>query len=138
MEDFLLKDCVQTKDGNSTGGNASLWGNITKRKGQFSLSLSEAPLLDLLTNIGPDGSGKRWTEPEETWEDRVGSLVAAITNKTYVPPPLIATNFWEDEQHLADGNHRHEALVRCGYDKYWCIILKIDKPEKAAGEPCSQ
>ena len=128
METFLLKDCARTENGNTTRGNAILWENIKKRQGQLeTISLSEAPLSGLRPNVGPEGSGTRWEEPKETWKARVGSLVEAIADKSYVPQPLIAANFWEDEQHVADGNHRREAILRRGYEKYWCISLTIDK-----------
>lgn len=42
-------------------------------------------------------------------------------------PPLIVTDFWEDWA-ISDGNHRQEALLRLGEDKYWVIFcLEDDK-----------
>jgi hypothetical protein len=43
------------------------------------------------------------------------------------PVPLIASNIWEDEFTLADGAHRHGALLRLGIDTYPTIFYFKDK-----------
>ena len=124
---FLLKDCNVTEAGHATGGNSSLWNNILKRKGTFSVNLEEVALDTMPTIMGPIGSGKTFTEPEEIWQSRVDSLEQSLNKGSFVPPPFIMTNFWEDEPTLADGNHRHAALLRCGIKRYWVIVFRLDR-----------
>ncbi len=40
----------------------------------------------------------------------------------YAPPPLIVTDYWSPME-IVDGNHRHEALLRNGVEKYWAIFF---------------
>jgi len=124
---FLLKDCNVTEAGHATGGNSNLWKNILKRKGTFSVNLEEVALDTMPTIMGPIGSGKTFTEPEGIWQSRVDSLEQSLNKGSFVPPPFIMTNFWEDEPTLADGNHRHAALLRCGIKRYWVIVFRLDK-----------
>ena len=86
-----------------------------------SIELVNFPLKDLKRIIGPD---KKLTyfEEEEIWEERVSKLTSAI-EEGYEPLPLFATNFW-GETALADGNHRHEALIRSGFESYWVIFFQ--------------
>ena len=63
------------------------------------------------------------TEPEtlQFWLKRVNAIEDAI-KKNEMPPPIIVTDFWQ-ELGIADGNHRHEALLKQGFTEYWTIFL---------------
>jgi|AntRauTorckE6833_2_1112554.scaffolds.fasta_scaffold16037_5 hypothetical protein len=102
------------------GDNKKLKERIESTKCR-SIELINFPLKDLKRIIGPDPK-LAYFEEEEMWETRVEKLVTAIKDG-YEPLPLFATNFWGRETALADGNHRHEALLRSGYDTYWVVFF---------------
>lgn len=101
------------------GDNAKLADRIESTVCQ-SIDLVNFSLKDLKRIIGPDKK-LAYFEEEEIWEGRVEKLVSAIEGG-YKPLPLFVTNFW-GETTLADGNHRHEALIRSGFDLYWVIFF---------------
>ncbi len=77
--------------------------------------------------MGPDKSFP-FSETSEKWEGRVRELFDKIKSG-WGPPPLIVTDFWE-EVAISDGNHRKEALVRNGQEKYWVIFYLKNKDNK--------
>jgi len=101
------------------GDNVKLADRIESTVCQ-SIELVNFPLKNLKRIIGPDKK-LAYFEEEEIWERRVEKLVSVIEGGCK-PLPLFATNFW-GETTLADGNHRHEALVRSGIDSYWVIFF---------------
>ena len=84
--------------------------------------LLDFPLKELERLSGPQ-NGEAETEPIHEWVDRVSAIEASIRAQK-MPPPIIVTDFWQ-ELGIADGNHRHEALLHTGYKTYWTIFLFI-------------
>ena len=85
--------------------------------------LLEYPLSKLVRIAGPEKNMK-FKADKEPWHAAVNTLTQKI-EKGIKLPPLIATDFWKD-LHLADGAHRHEALLNAGKKTYWTIFLVKD------------
>jgi len=83
------------------------------------LKLIQYPLDKINKIQGPEVHDQR--ESLDIWEERVSRQVSQI-KKGYLPAPLIVTDFWWPLE-IADGNHRHEALVREGFKSYWTIFI---------------
>ena len=80
--------------------------------------------LHLLNRIrGPEDIPNR--ESLEVWERRVSKQITNL-QKGQISSPLIVTDYWNSLE-IADGNHRHEALVRRGIKTYWTIFLLKSK-----------
>jgi hypothetical protein len=92
------------------------------------VDLIEYPLRQLRREMGYEGEGLVFSENKEQWDQRVGLLKNDI-QQGYTPPPLIATDFWDDV-HLADGSHRHEAFVQLNWSKYWTIFFIKNEANK--------
>lgn len=60
-------------------------------------------------------------QPLDIWEKRVSKLTELIKGG-FKPAPLIVTDFWNHFE-IADGNHRHEAMLRAGINSYWTIFF---------------
>lgn len=106
--------------------NKVLVENIQKRK-IVKTELLEYSLSRLERISGPQNGE---TEPESLpkWLKRVKAIEDEIIKK-HLPPPIIVTDFW---QHLgiADGSHRHEALLKQGFNTYWTIFLFANHASK--------
>ena len=89
------------------------------------IDLIEFPLNKLKRIMGPEKE-LLYPEEKEIWEKRINNLSNDIKNNNYKPCPLIVTDFWSD-MNIADGNHRHEALLRSGFNKYWVMFMIKDK-----------
>ena len=83
------------------------------------LTLTQFPLDKINKIQGPEIHSQR--ETLDVWENRVSRQVSQI-KKGHLPAPLIVTDFWWPLE-IADGNHRHEALVREGFKSYWTIFI---------------
>lgn len=105
------------------GRNEELADYLIKEKPAI-VNLFEFPLTRLKRSTGPEKE-MAYVEDSEGWEKRVGNLVKKIKEGNKLPP-LIVTDFGEPLS-LSDGNHTHEALRRCGYDKYWTIFFFIKR-----------
>lgn len=66
-------------------------------------------------------------ENGEKFERRVSDMVDSI-DKGWEVPPLISW-YLEDGHSIADGTHRHEALLRAGYFSYWVFIFFSTKDD---------
>lgn len=110
---------------NADGNNNKLAQHIKENENLW-IELLEFPLNKLKREMGPKEEGLVFSEDKEVWNKRIQSFTKDIKNG-YIPCPLIATDFWSDV-HLADGSHRHEALIQAGFSKYWTIFL-IKKEE---------
>lgn len=110
-----------------TDGNNEKLADYLDEHNPTTIELIEFPLSKLVRIIGPE-DGLKFREPQDVWESRVISLKQSI-KKGVKFPPLIVTDFWGDLQ-LSDGSHRHEALIRSGFKKYWTIFF-FSKPEKS-------
>jgi len=85
--------------------------------------LIKYPLSKLKRIEGPQNDE---TEPKpiHEWVKRVDEIREEIS-KNASPGPLIVTDFW-GKLEIADGNHRHEAFLKSGYENYWTIFLFTD------------
>jgi hypothetical protein len=88
------------------------------------IKLMEFPLNKLIRSTGPEIE-MAYFEVSDVWEERVSNLVEKIKEGNKLPP-LIVTDFGKPLS-LSDGNHTHEALRRCGYDRYWTIFFFKNK-----------
>lgn len=77
--------------------------------------------LSLLKKIQGPEENVTHRQPAHVWEGKVKNLADMLTDG-YSPAPLIVTDFWNHFE-IADGNHRHEALVRMGTKNYWTIFF---------------
>ncbi len=102
-------------------GNNPALAQIVSDTASRRITLQQMSLADMTRICGPEKNMK-FTEDTELWEHRVADLRQALSNETDLPP-LIVTNFWGTWQ-ISDGAHRHEALLRSGFTKYWTIILE--------------
>lgn len=105
------------------GRNEELADYLIKEK-LATINLIEFPLTRLKRSTGPEKE-MAYVEDSEVWEERVGNLVKKIKEGNKLPP-LIVTDFGEPLS-LSDGNHTHESLRRCGYDKYYTIFFFIKR-----------
>lgn len=130
MISFTLESALQARDSNTLGKwvqdylhneghNNALADSLEKES--ITYSISRYPILNLKRIMGPE-SGMKFFESLEVWEQRVKELEAKIV-KREIMPPLIVTNIWGKDE-IADGAHRHEALLRQGYTDYWVIFCK--------------
>lgn len=101
------------------GWNSGLGDHLVEGKPKV-IKLLEFPLNKLKRIMGPE-EGMNFIEESGVWEEKVNNLVEKIKEGKKFPP-LIVTDFWKSLE-LSDGSHRHEALLRCGYDKYWTIFF---------------
>jgi hypothetical protein len=104
------------------GNNTKLALHLESRSGA-SVTLEKVLLQNLVKINGPDNSFQ-WYEEPKMWEKRVTALAKAMQEEGYKPLPLIITNFWGEET-IADGNHRHEAMLRLGMQEYWAVKFLI-------------
>ncbi len=101
-------------------GNAGFSIHIKNHPGTL-----EGPVKLKLSSLnricGPEKEMK-YFEEKNTFEKRVSEMVKSITDGWNIPPIII----WDknNELSIADGAHRHEALIRSGLKKYWGFIWK--------------
>ncbi len=101
----------------SVGKNNHL-SEIMKEKGHF-YGPVDIPFSKLIRCCGPEKNMKFY-EFKDKWEDRNNSMIKAIKNEWNVPPFIVWCR--KGKLSIADGNHRIEALKKCGFKKYWVII----------------
>lgn len=99
--------------------NKRLVEDIQKRK-ILNTELIDYPISGLGRVTGLQ-NGETNIEELPHWVRRVKEIEEAIA-KNHLPPPIIVTDFWH-ELEIADGNHRHEALLKYGFTTYWTIFL---------------
>lgn len=105
-------------------GNSSLAESLSKED-PILVDIINVPLSLLKKIEGPEEDVESRLSPG-VWEGNVSKLTELIKNG-YKPSPLIVTDYWNYFE-IADGNHRHEALLRNGIKSYWTIFL-IKHPE---------
>jgi hypothetical protein len=98
------------------GNNIPLADGLLRER-RWWLGPVELPLADLVLKCGP---GLEFHEDEARYDARVQALAGEIRQGLKVPP-LIA-EYREGTLLLADGNHRHGGLERCGVSRYWTAV----------------
>lgn len=94
--------------------------NALKSERTVAVEMLNFPLSLLKKIEGPEEQVENRLSPD-VWEKNVQRLTDLIKHG-YSPAPLIVTDFWNKFE-IADGNHRHEALVRAGIKSYWTIFF---------------
>lgn len=100
-------------------GNDELAKSLAQEK-PIAIEMIEFPLVQLKRIEGPEENEEHRLSPD-VWEEQVKKLAKKIKDG-YKPAPLIVTDFWNQFE-LADGNHRHEAMLRVGMKTYWTIFF---------------
>jgi len=108
----------------SSGDNHGLADTLEK-SGQYHFGPVAYPVVEIVNILGSDQSYK-YIEDEKILKEKVGDMAKSI-QKGWQPPPLIATNLWEDYLELADGGHRQRALLELGRVEYQTIFYFRDK-----------
>jgi hypothetical protein len=114
VDEFLLDE-----------GNHSLATELKNNKSSL-IEILDFTLSKLKKIEGPEEVTNR--ESLDVWEERVSKLTKLIEQGQSLPP-IIVTDFWQPLE-IADGNHRHEALLRSGRDKYWTIFFLKNEENK--------
>ena len=132
---FTVKGAIQyAKEGkieewvhlflNSVGGNVPFSEGLRLQE-RYWLGPILMDLDRLVRCCGPE-EDIEFVEPAANWESTVLRMQKLIREGWEVPP-LIAENIGCLK--VSDGNHRHEALKREGYTKYWVILWDSDSPD---------
>jgi len=108
----------------SSGKNLALADKLEKN-GQYRYGPIDYPIQKIVNILGSDASYK-YTEDEQTLSKRVSDMVENIKNG-WSPPPLLASNLWEDYLELADGGHRYKAFQALGINEYPTIFYFRDQ-----------
>jgi hypothetical protein len=93
---------------------------IIKNEKTYAIEMLNFPLEKLKKIQGPEEDLTK-RQPPHVWEEKVSEL-ANVLEYGFSPAPLIVTDFWNHFE-VADGNHRHEALLRRGIMNYWTIFF---------------
>lgn len=109
------------------GDNTKLADTLLKY-GNFVVGPLEYPLDKVVNILGPTTDYK-FFEDESVLNERVDKMVSSIQGG-WNPSPLILTNIWENHLELADGGHRHRALLKAGYKTHPVILYFRDKQTK--------
>lgn len=112
-----------------SGGNVKL-ADTLRDHGEFALGPVEYPLDEIIDIIGPT-SVYKYYEEETALNARVDAMVKNM-KAGWQPEPLLVTNIWNDDLEIADGGHRHRALLRLGHKTYPTIIYFRDKQSRQA------
>ena len=114
---------------NTIGKNKEMANGILKRekdKKLFWFGPIKFPLNKLTRCTGAEKT-MEYVEPLKKWENKTTKMVQSI--QAGWEPPLLMVNPrpWPILS-IRDGNHRYEALKRCGKRKYW-IIFWFESPK---------
>ena len=90
-----------------------------------------------LVRIAGPGPEFRFPPNPATWQTDVEQIVARGVDPETMPPLIL----WRDGENLqiADGNHRRDALLDCGFTQAWAIVspsLCARAPAKAMKRAC--
>lgn len=90
---------------------------------ELTISFREQGIDNLKCVAGPDQSFKFPIDPIK-YELAVSEYASRI-EAGWSPPPLIVTKgIFGNEESIADGTHRLEALKRCGIHDFWVILVE--------------
>ena len=79
----------------------------------------EVLLVDVIRCCGPE-PGMEYRIDPAWWEKRITDLAASFTKLENIPPLIV--EYRAGLLSLRDGNHRHEAIRRKGWQICWIII----------------
>ncbi|MFH1637343.1 MAG: ParB N-terminal domain-containing protein [Candidatus Woesearchaeota archaeon] len=102
----------------TTAGKNNHLSEIMKHQGHFYGPI-EISFQKLKRCCGPEKNMK-FHESKDKWGEIIATMISEIKDGWQVPPLIV----WQINSNLsiADGNHRFEALKKCGFNKYWAII----------------
>lgn len=86
----------------------------------------QAKLSTLLRACGPEHE-MAFRESPQKWDDNVSRLSSLLNDGVDFPPLLVKVR--NGKHFIADGSHRHEALIRHGVDRYWTIWYAHEEKE---------
>lgn len=115
-----LKEWVIEFLHDTPGSNRGLAKHILDNPGIVFQKPKMWELAQLVPIAGKPEDHRQFTDTQ--WDARIEKMAAEI-EAGWNPPPLIVTNYWGQENSLADGNHRWAALMKAGHDKYWAIYF---------------
>ncbi len=135
MNEFTLEEAKKAKENNflkqwvidfllAEGNNKHLSKEIEDSNDVW-IELKKFPLAKLRREMGPKEDGLKFSEDKDIWMKRISNFIKDIKGG-YEPCPLIATDFWGSID-LADGAHRHEALLQSGFKEYWTLFIIKNK-----------
>jgi len=79
----------------------------------------EIALSRLQRACGPEPE-MEYRIPQAAWEERVSRIAARLTEPLATAPLIV--EYRAGQLSLRDGNHRHEAMRRRGWDWCWALI----------------
>jgi hypothetical protein len=79
----------------------------------------EVPLEDVIRCCGPETEMEYHIDPA-WWEKRTTDLAASFTKLENIPPLIV--EYRAGLLSIRDGNHRHEAIRRKGWQTCWIIV----------------
>jgi hypothetical protein len=113
------------------GNNKPMAKGLLKRESEKALlwiGPMNFPLSELARCTGPE-KNMEYVQSIESWERRVSAIVEKIKEGWEVPVLIINARPWPILS-IRDGNHRYEALIRSGQEKYWCLFWFENKEEQ--------
>jgi len=113
-----IEDWVQSYLANGEWANLGLANGLRLQK-RWWLGPLEVRLEQLVRACGPEPEIE-YRVSSESWEKRVTTIQSSLTEIAALPP-LIA-EYRSGLLSLRDGNHRHEALKRKGWETCWVLI----------------
>lgn len=113
-----LNEWIQSYLRSGTWANAGLADGLQLQQ-RYWRGPIELSIVDLQRTCGPEPT-MPFRQPIEDWNLRV-QLIAESLGAPKDLPPLIAESL-KSQLFIRDGNHRHEALLRAGYDRCWVLI----------------
>ena len=115
-----LKDWVIKFLHNSPGSNRGLAKHIQDHPDTIFQEPKIVKLFQLIPISGKPEDNRKFSDTQ--WDARI-EIMANDIKAGWNPPPLIVTNYFGQENSLADGNHRWAALMKAGHNEYWAICF---------------
>ena len=99
--------------------NNSTFAEMIQKKGSVLIGPIEVDLSLLVRVCGPE-EGMKYIEDKDSWDEKIEAIEFSIENGWDVPPLIVW--FLNGKFSIADGNHRFEALKKCGKNNYWSYL----------------
>jgi hypothetical protein len=115
---------------------AGIWANHGLADGlllapRWWLGPFQAPLEYFARKCGPEPE-MEYVEPVENWNSYVETIAASIISPEDLPPLIVERR--NGQWLIADGNHRHEAMLRKGFGSCWALGWLNSESELHAAE----